>query len=328
MKRTTRQAWGLALWSALAGVALTGCGTAADESALSNELIQANDDAFTTSRNQAGTSPYVLANDTTSQRSAVGLRITSFSQGARGSVNYNHDGTFTYTADQNKDAGQDSFTYTATDERGVSKSATVRVTTTAAWDAAGYRLPGANAFSPFAASNVQTFTFANGGALLLWSQSAIAPAVGTLQTVWMREYRPDTGWSNNKPIISGILNWKAHHSSAANSLFLVAMQPKPGIADPSKITGALYAYRYDALQGWVKASNNANAEIASTLISGTDGNAPIALPLETNYVVNARASVNADSNGNSSEDGSAVVVWQQGSPTSTLRSNSYKNLST
>ncbi|MEK6750031.1 MAG: Ig-like domain-containing protein [Pseudomonadota bacterium] len=294
MKHGTQHALGLALGIVILNVALSGCGSAVSESLATNNIVQANDDAFTTPRNQSGISPYVFANDVTSQQTAVGLRVSSFTQGARGSVSYNRDGTFTYTPDQNKDAGQDSFTYTVTDEGGGTKSATVRVTTTAAWD-----MP--LSFGKEYINKKQIFTFANGGILALWSHSTYIYSINAnVYSIWMREYRPNSGWTDNKPIVKTVLDWQADQARSTGDVFLVTMNPKPNASNPLAVVATLNGMHYSASEGWDKVSAAADADIASTAISGDTLERSTLTNQYPQFLINAQAA-----------GGGAVVVWQQ-----------------
>jgi VCBS repeat-containing protein len=93
-----------------------------------NATPTSNDDAYKTDEDvklvvNAGTG--VLANDTDPDGDP--LTVTSFTQGAHGSVVVNADGSFTYTPDKDYN-GADSFTYEASDGKGGTSTATVNIT--------------------------------------------------------------------------------------------------------------------------------------------------------------------------------------------------------
>jgi VCBS repeat-containing protein len=93
-----------------------------------NATPTSNDDAYKTDEDvklvvNAGTG--VLANDTDPDGDP--LTVTSFTQGAHGSVAVNPDGSFTYTPDKDYN-GADSFTYEASDGKGGTSTATVNIT--------------------------------------------------------------------------------------------------------------------------------------------------------------------------------------------------------
>ena len=79
-------------------------------------------DAVSTLTNTPITAPSLLAND-----SGTGLTVTANTVPAHGTVFINPDGTYTYTPASGY-SGPDSFTYTATDNRGRTSTATVSIT--------------------------------------------------------------------------------------------------------------------------------------------------------------------------------------------------------
>ena len=107
-----------------------------------NDGPDAVDDAATTAEDTPVTFS-VLANDSGCDNTLTAASITSFTQGAHGSVVKNLDGTFTYTTPDANYNGSDSFTYTLDDGAGGTDTATVTVTVTEVNDA-----PTANADSP------------------------------------------------------------------------------------------------------------------------------------------------------------------------------------
>lgn len=84
----------------------------------------ATNDVNATTINKA-VSGNVIPNDSGRQ-----ITVTSYTQPANGSVTVNPDGSYTYTPN-NGFTGQDSFTYTITDEYGESRTATVTITVAA-----------------------------------------------------------------------------------------------------------------------------------------------------------------------------------------------------
>lgn len=84
--------------------------------------VAANDQATTSTNTPVKIQ--VLANDTDPDEDSI--RVTSVTQGAKGSVTSNPDGTVTYTPN-NGFSGQDSFTYTISDCAGASSTASVTV---------------------------------------------------------------------------------------------------------------------------------------------------------------------------------------------------------
>ena len=89
-----------------------------------NQPPIANNDSATTNEDTA-VNISSLANDTDSNGDT--LSIASFTQGANGTVTNNGDGTLTYAPNANF-SGSDSFSYTISDGRGGSDTATVNVT--------------------------------------------------------------------------------------------------------------------------------------------------------------------------------------------------------
>lgn len=85
--------------------------------------VDANDDTANTTRN-APVNINVLSNDTDPQGDT--FSITGYTNPSHGTVTQNADGTFTYTPNTNY-IGDDSFTYTITDSKGATDTATVTV---------------------------------------------------------------------------------------------------------------------------------------------------------------------------------------------------------
>ena len=100
-----------------------------------NQPPVATDDAATVAESGAVITVDVLANDSDVDNTLSAANITSFGQGAHGSVVHNGDGTFTYTHDRSETAS-DSFSYTIDDGAGGTTTATVNVTITPVNDAA------------------------------------------------------------------------------------------------------------------------------------------------------------------------------------------------
>lgn len=92
-----------------------------------NDAPDAVDDAATTPKGKAVTIP-VLSNDTDVDVDDL-LTITKVTQGAKGSVTINADGTVTYVP-QRTFTGTDTFSYTIGDGSGGADTATVTVTVT------------------------------------------------------------------------------------------------------------------------------------------------------------------------------------------------------
>ncbi|MCO6439460.1 MAG: tandem-95 repeat protein [Phycisphaerae bacterium] len=97
-----------------------------------NDAASPVDDAYVTDEDTAVTTGNVLLNDTDVEGDAI--QIHSFSQPSNGTVQYNGDGTFTYTPGVGF-SGEDSFTYTVTDGHGTTADATVTVTVNSVNDA-------------------------------------------------------------------------------------------------------------------------------------------------------------------------------------------------
>ena len=95
--------------------------------AVGNAAPNAVDDAATVGEGGSVTTVNVLANDTDADSTLTTASITSFSQGAHGSVASNSDGTFTYTHD-GSETTSDSFTYSINDGAGGTDTATVNIT--------------------------------------------------------------------------------------------------------------------------------------------------------------------------------------------------------
>ncbi|MEW5959568.1 MAG: Ig-like domain-containing protein, partial [Chloroflexota bacterium] len=91
-----------------------------------NDPPDAVDDNVTTPKGTPVVIP-VLANDTDPDGDT--LTVTQFTQGNRGTVTANADGTLTYTPNSSY-KGDDSFTYTISDGKGGADTATVHITTT------------------------------------------------------------------------------------------------------------------------------------------------------------------------------------------------------
>ncbi len=140
-----------------------------------NQLPVAGDDVATTTEDSAVTIA-VLANDSDPDLDA--LQIESFAQGSHGAVVDNGDGTLRYTPQPNY-FGSDSFTYTVTDGRGGTDTASVLVTITPVNDA-----PVAvdDAASTYQDTAVLIPLLANDSDVdsAFWIQSLGAPAHGTL----------------------------------------------------------------------------------------------------------------------------------------------------
>ncbi len=96
-----------------------------------NQLPLAEDDTVTTAEDAAATID-VLANDSDPDLDV--LQVESVTQGSHGAVVINGDGTLTYTPQANY-FGSDNFTYTISDGRGGTDTASVSVTITSVNDA-------------------------------------------------------------------------------------------------------------------------------------------------------------------------------------------------
>jgi hypothetical protein len=105
--------------------------------ALANGLPVAVDDVLSTQINQAG-SLNVLTNDSDADNDS--LSVSAFTQGASGGVSCGSSGTCTYTPNASF-YGSDSFTYTASDGKGGTATATVGVTVAPAPLLADFALP-------------------------------------------------------------------------------------------------------------------------------------------------------------------------------------------
>jgi VCBS repeat-containing protein len=90
-----------------------------------NRPPDAVDDPNVTTKQGQAVIINVLANDTDPDGDA--LTVSQFSQGTRGTVTINADGTLTYTPSSNY-KGSDTFTYTISDGRGGTDTATVTIT--------------------------------------------------------------------------------------------------------------------------------------------------------------------------------------------------------
>lgn len=95
-----------------------------------NDTPDANNDSAATNEDVAATIP-VLANDV--DLDGETLSITAVTQGTRGSVSINANGTVTYTPNLNT-SGADSFTYTVRDAAGATDTATVTLNVAAVND--------------------------------------------------------------------------------------------------------------------------------------------------------------------------------------------------
>jgi hypothetical protein len=89
------------------------------------------DDAFQATRTAMAVTGDVLANDSDPQGSP--LTVVSWTQGAKGSVTYNGDGTFSWTPDPALASGTDSFDYTVQNAGGDASTATVTLQIAAGW---------------------------------------------------------------------------------------------------------------------------------------------------------------------------------------------------
>ncbi len=97
-----------------------------------NDGPVAGNDTVNTREDGTVTTGNVLANDTDTDGDV--LTVGGYTQPTHGSVNYNDDGTFTYTPDANYN-GTDTFSYTVNDGNGGTNVATVTVNVEAANDA-------------------------------------------------------------------------------------------------------------------------------------------------------------------------------------------------
>jgi VCBS repeat-containing protein len=97
-----------------------------------NDSPKANDDSVTAQEDAAIVTIDVLANDTDLDNSR--MMVVTATQGGNGSVTINTDSTLTYAPDRNF-CGTDTFTYTLSDGRGGTDTATVNVTVKAVNDA-------------------------------------------------------------------------------------------------------------------------------------------------------------------------------------------------
>ena len=89
-----------------------------------NDAPQAADDQLTTNEDESATTGNVLAND--GDIDGDTLQIADYSQPEHGAIEYNQDGSFTYTPDADYH-GADSFTYTVSDGRGGVHTASVTI---------------------------------------------------------------------------------------------------------------------------------------------------------------------------------------------------------
>ncbi len=89
-----------------------------------NDAPDIQDDTVYTNEDSAVVTQNVLANDSDVEGDTI--NITDFGQGSHGTVEYNNDGTFTYTPDANYN-GSDSFTYTVSDGNGGVTTGTVNL---------------------------------------------------------------------------------------------------------------------------------------------------------------------------------------------------------
>ena len=120
-----------------------------------NQPPVATDDAATVAEGGAVITVDVLANDSDVDNTLSAANITSFGQGAHGSVVHNGDGTFTYTHDGSETAS-DSFSYTIDDGAGGTTTATVNVTITPVNDAAVLSADVRNLTETNAAADIST----------------------------------------------------------------------------------------------------------------------------------------------------------------------------
>lgn len=97
-----------------------------------NDLPTANDDGTTAQEDAPIVTINVLANDTDLDNDR--LVVMTATQGSNGSVNINTDNTLTYIPNRNF-CGADTFTYTLSDGKGGTDTATVKVTVNAVNDA-------------------------------------------------------------------------------------------------------------------------------------------------------------------------------------------------
>jgi hypothetical protein len=155
-------------------VALSGCAVGIEETSSIESGDWAADDTLSIARDEAGTTGDVRSNDDPPDDDSP-TKISGWTDGSRGAVEYNGDGTFTYTPDANIDSGSDSFTYTAVDGQGNFSTATVNVTIAAGWGRAV-------TVSTHVGSYDQV-TDDNGNTTVVWSEND-----GTRLNVWSKRY--------------------------------------------------------------------------------------------------------------------------------------------
>ncbi|MEJ0074360.1 MAG: Ig-like domain-containing protein [Alphaproteobacteria bacterium] len=114
-------------WFVFDGDALSDVQTTVVSVTAVNDAPVAGDDSATVNEGAAVTTGNVLTNDADVDSPLTAASITSFTQGANGSVVNNGDGTFTYTHN-GSETTSDSFTYTITDDGGLNSTATVHIT--------------------------------------------------------------------------------------------------------------------------------------------------------------------------------------------------------
>lgn len=163
---------------------LSGCAVGIDETSTIDADDWAAADTLSVTRDDGGTTSDVRLNDDPPD-SKNPLKISGWTDGSKGSVEYNGDGTFTYTPDPNIDSGSDTFTYTAVDGKGNFSTAAVNVTIAAGW---GRAVTTSTHYSDF-----QRLTDDNGNTTIVWTE---LDGTGPRYNLWAKRYSAATKtWS-------------------------------------------------------------------------------------------------------------------------------------
>ena len=157
------------------------------DTAIQDNPPVANSDAMTTHEDTPVVTIDVLANDTDINGDT--LTVTAFSQGTNGSVTINPDSTLSYSPHANF-YGNDAFTYTVSDNKGLTGTARVNVTVKMVNDA------------PVIAS--APVTTATAGALYTYDVDSADPDVGDMLTYSLTTKPADMTINST----TGLIQWK------------------------------------------------------------------------------------------------------------------------